>query len=234
MTAPQERAATPDGARRGPLRWVAASVGLVVVLAVGLWSGGEPARAALGRVVGGLFDSIALGRVEGHAPAIRAAAAEFELDANLVAAVCYMESRGRVDALSGVGAAGLMQLMPDAAADAARSLGLEEPTRAILRSDAALNLRLGARHLAWTLANEGGDPERALVAYNAGRTTLRRWIKQDGGYTLWRERQLREGDSQVLAYARGVLACRDTLRERGKIMGLERPPTEHAQAEPDS
>ncbi|MAF65935.1 MAG: hypothetical protein CMJ84_09810 [Planctomycetes bacterium] len=221
-------------ARSGPLRWIAAGVGLVAVVGAALWSGGEPAGAALERAVGGLFDRIALGRVEGHAPAIRAAAEEAEIDPNLVAAVCYMESRGRVDALSAVGAAGLMQLMPDAAADAARALGLEEPTRATLLGDARLNLRLGARHLAWTLEHEGGETERALVAYNAGRTTLRRWIASAGGYTLWRERQVRDGDSRVLAYALGVLACRDTLHARGKIDGPNRPRDEDERNEADS
>ncbi|MDP6540291.1 MAG: lytic transglycosylase domain-containing protein [Planctomycetota bacterium] len=233
MTSAEERTAA-RAARPGAVRWVVAALGLAAVVAIALWPMGNPRRGALERAVGGLFDQLALGRVEAHAAAIRLAAAESGLDPCLIGAVCYAESRGRVDALSSVGAAGLMQLMPDAAADASRALGLEEPTRAELRSDARLNLRLGARHLAWTLEHEDGEVERALVAYNAGRTTLRRWIKAAGSYTLWRERQLADGDSGVLTYALGVLACRETLRARGKIDGPDRSRGDDAATDPDS
>ncbi len=169
-----------------------------------------PARDVLREVVG-------FRRVESHAEEISAAAKEQSLEPALIAALVYVESTGRVGVVSRSGAMGLTQLMPAAASDAARALGLPEPTPEELLSDAGLNLRLGARHLAWTLEAEGGDIERALVAYNAGRGKLGRWIKEQGSYALWRERALALGDSPTLAYAWRVLAYRDTFRSRGSF-----------------
>ncbi len=168
-------------------------------------------------VVRSLADPIVLGRVEQLAPQIRRAAAESGLDPNLIAAMVYSESSGRVNAVSSVDALGLLQLRPPAAYDAAQRLGLETPTREDLLGDGQLNLRLGASQFAWTLANEGGDPERALVAYNAGRAKLRRWIRKAGGYQAWHAKQKRDGDSGVLAYAERVLSYAEVFRKRGEI-----------------
>jgi len=168
-------------------------------------------------VVRRLADPIVLNRVEGHAAEIRIAAQESNLDPNLLAAMVYAESSGHVDAVSSAQALGLMQLLPDAVHDAARKLGIEEPDRATLLSDAGLNLRLGAKHFAWTLEHEDNDPLKALVAYNAGRTTLRRWERAAGGFEAWYKKQQSDGDSLVLAYAEKVLAYAETFRERGVI-----------------
>lgn len=167
----------------------------------------EPVRGVVREIVG-------VRRVEGYAAEIHSAAAAEGMEPALLAALVYVESTGRVNAVSHAGAMGLTQLMPAAASDAARALGLETPTKEALTSDAALNLRLGARHLAWTLGAEGDDLERSLVAYNAGRARLRGWIDERGSYALWRERALAFGDSPTLAYAWRVLAYRDTFRAR--------------------
>ncbi len=132
-------------------------------------------------------------------------------------AVMDSESKGRVDGVSKRGALGAFQLMPSAAGDAARKLGLGEPTREVLLSDAQLGARLCAVHLAWLEKQEGPDLERVLVAYNAGRTKLRRWVEAEGSYEAWRAERVRQGGTGTLAYARGVLAMRDRFRERGEI-----------------
>jgi len=152
---------------------------------------------------------------------LRAAAAESGVDANLLAGIMFVESGGEVDAVSRVGALGLFQLMETSASDAARKLGLPRPTREELLSDAALNTRLAAVHVAWLIEHEGPDLERVLVAYNAGRTKLLRWIRADGSFDAWRARQAREGDSAVLAYARKVLDLRERFARRGKIVASE-------------
>ena len=176
------------------------------------------APRALEEVARDLWSVVGVRRVEGHAAEIRAAAAESGVDPCLLAAVMYAESRGQVDAVSPRGALGAFQLMPSAAGDAARKLGLAEPTREALLSDALLGARLSASHLAWLIRHEGPDPERVLVAYNAGRTKLKRWIEAEGGsYESWRRSRVEEGGSGTLAYARGVLAMRDRFRERGEI-----------------
>ena len=164
-----------------------------------------------------VWSYVAVRRVEGHAAELRAAAAESGLDPCLLAAVMYAESSGRVDAVSSRGALGAFQLMPSAAGDAAKRLGLPEPTRDELLSNAELSARLCGAHLAWLLRLDGPDLERVLVAYNAGHAKLRRWIEDEGSYEAWRASRVRAGGTGTLAYALNVLRMRDRFRERGEI-----------------
>lgn len=175
------------------------------------WFGGP-------RIVRAVVESRSIQRVEGHAEAIHAAALEFELDPCLIAGIMYVESRGQVDAVSSASALGLMQLSQAAAGDAARKLDLPTPTRAELLSDAALNIRLGCKHLVWLLDLDDGHLERVLISYNAGRQKLFRWIRQAGSYEAWRAKQVKDGDSAVLAYARNVVRWRDHFRKRGVLV----------------
>ena len=182
---------------------------VAAVLAAGAIEGPQVARQ--------VWSLVGVRAVEGHAEVIRQAARESAVDPCLLAAIMYVESRGRVDAESPRGALGLFQLVPAAASDAARRLHLPEPGREELLADAGLNARLGAAHLAWLIANDGPDLERVLVAYNAGRSRVRGWIRDAGSWEAWREERIRAGDSDVLAYARQVLEFRDRFRERGVI-----------------
>lgn len=201
----------------------AARLGAVAIVALGLAAlviAPDFTREAPDFVKGvarDLWSIVGIRRVEGHAAEIRAAAAESGIDPCLLAAVMYAESRGQVDAVSSRGALGAFQLMPSAAGDAASKLGLPEPTREDLLSDALLGARLSASHLAWLIRHEGPDAERVLVAYNAGRTKLRRWLEAEGGYEAWRRSRLDQGGSGTLAYARTVLEMRDRFRQRGEI-----------------
>lgn len=170
-------------------------------------------------------DPVLLARVEGLREPILAAAEEQGIDPNLIAGIVAVESSGHVDALSSAGAMGLMQLMPAAAGDAAKKLRLPEPTSEQLLSDGPLNLRLGARHFAWTLKHEENDVERALVAYNAGRGRLAGWVREAGSYAQWRAKRMAAGDSSVLAYANKVLTYAETFRKRGRFVHpIEQPP----------
>jgi soluble lytic murein transglycosylase-like protein len=200
-------------------------VALVVVAALGLIAAGlagylRPDRARA--VLRAIADPIVLRRVETFSREIEAAAAESNLDPCLIAGIVYAESSGRPDAVSSADAVGLMQLVPAAASDSALRLGIEVPSRQELLDDPALNLRLGASHFAWTLLHEEDEVERALVAYNAGRAKLRRWIRDAGSYTRWREESLRSG-SAVLSYARRVLEYRGIFAERGVIVPATHP-----------
>ncbi len=214
----------PLAAERRRRRWPWGGLLLLLVVGSGLagylWP--REARALLRRMA----DPIVFARVEAFAEEIDAAARESGLDPNLVAAIVYAESSGRPAAVSKADALGLMQLKEDAANDAARRLGLEAPSREALLEDPALNLRLGASQLAWTLRNEEADPLRALVAYNAGRTKLRRWIRKAGSYEAWYAEQRLDGDSGVLAYADKVLEYTELFRERGRIGGPAPIPVE--------
>jgi len=159
-----------------------------------------------------------LTRVEGHAALIVAAARETNLDANLLAGVMMVESRGHVDAKSPVGALGLFQLIHSTAQERAALLKLPPPSRQDLVSDAALNTRLGAHYLAWLMRRYQGEEERVLIAYNAGPGRLERWIKEAGSYAAWRDARERAGNSEVLAYARNVQNYRQRFADRGTIV----------------
>jgi soluble lytic murein transglycosylase-like protein len=165
-------------------------------------------------------------RVEARAELLREVAHEFEIDPNLLAGVMLAESSGRIDAQSHAGALGLFQLMLPTARERAELLGLEAPTRDELLSDARLNARLAGSYLRWLLRRYGAE-EPALVAYNAGPGRLDRWTKEFGGYAAWRE--ARESTSEVLGYARKVLAYRDRFRERGVVT----PPFDQPPPPPD-
>ncbi|MBI5361874.1 MAG: transglycosylase SLT domain-containing protein [Planctomycetes bacterium] len=162
---------------------------------------------------------LGLQRVESHAEILREAARESGLDPCLLAGVMYVESRGKVGAESSAGALGLLQLMPAAASDAAERLHLPAPTRAVLLTDARLNARLGANHLKQLFRSLGRDPERVLVAYNAGRGRLLDWERAAGGWSAWRAKHAERGDSATLAYAQDVLAFAERFRERGVVSG---------------
>lgn len=82
----------------------------------------------------------------------------------LVLAVIGIESSGRADAVSGKGAAGLMQLMPDTAA----RFGAEDP------ADPAQNIKGGVAYLDWLMGEFGGDPILVLAGYNAGEGAVRK------------------------------------------------------------
>jgi soluble lytic murein transglycosylase-like protein len=152
------------------------------------------------------------------------------VDPCLLAGLMYVESRGRVDAVSPAGALGLFQLMPAAAADAAGRLHVPPPTREQLLGDPLLNARLAASHLAWLYRNEGPDLERVLVAYNAGRGKLRQWLRDAGTWSAWRAKQVREGDSETLLYAQQVLEFAQRFRERGVVVPPPEPPPATVQA----
>jgi soluble lytic murein transglycosylase-like protein len=101
------------------------------------------------------------------APMIAEAASESRLDPELLRAVIHQESAFRPCAVSGRGAMGLMQLMPDTAA----SLRVTDPF------DPRQNLRSGAQYLRQMLDQFKGDEELALAAYNAGPARV-----QDGSF----------------------------------------------------
>lgn len=91
-------------------------------------------------------------------PMIAEAASAHRVDPRLVAAVMRRESAFNVNAVSPVGASGLMQLMPSTA----RFLGVNDVF------DARQNIFGGTRYLRELLDTFNGDLDLTLAAYNAG------------------------------------------------------------------
>ena len=95
------------------------------------------------------------------------------LDPDLVAAVALQESAYNPLAVSSAGARGILQLMPDVAAELAKAAGMAtfKPDDLF---DPDVNLRLGCAHLKDYIARTGSVP-RALAAYNGGPSRVERW-----------------------------------------------------------
>jgi soluble lytic murein transglycosylase len=91
-------------------------------------------------------------------------AASFGVDPALVKAVVAAESNFDIQAVSRVGAQGLMQLMPATA----QEMGVESPFQA------RDNLKGGVRYLR-SMLDRYGDVRRALAAYNAGPAAVDRY-----------------------------------------------------------
>lgn len=104
---------------------------------------------------------------------VLAAAHRAGLDPAFVYGLIRQESRFITDARSGVGASGLMQLMPGTAKWTARKVGL--PFQAEQVTDRQTNLILGTSYLKLVLDDFDGSPALAAAAYNAGPGRPRRW-----------------------------------------------------------
>ena len=89
---------------------------------------------------------------------VKAAAVEYGVEEAVIRAIMHAESAFNPNALSRVGAQGLMQLMP-ATAD---RFGVANPF------DPAQNIRGGVQYLAWLLKRFNGDLTLAAAGYNAG------------------------------------------------------------------
>ncbi len=95
------------------------------------------------------------------------------LDPALVLGLIRQESRFIGETRSGVGASGLMQLMPGTARWMARKLGLAYSPSMI--SETAFNLQVGAAYLKRLVDDFEGSLPMATAAYNAGPGRPRRW-----------------------------------------------------------
>ena len=113
-----------------------------------------------------------------HEDIIRQQSREKGVDAALIAAVIYSESKF-VDQTSSAGARGLMQITPEAAKEIERLSG---GTTFKLKdlSDPEINIRYGTFLLHELLERYEGDEAAALAAYNAGPGNADKW----GGSSL--------------------------------------------------
>ena len=116
---------------------------------------------------------------QGLLPTIQAAATN-GVDPYLVAAVIREESVYNPDAVSPVGALGLMQVMPQTGQMIAGRLGGESFSRERL-FDPRYNIRLGSWYLGHLAEKFGHNPVYMIAAYNAGPEAVAKWVQQFGG-----------------------------------------------------
>jgi len=96
------------------------------------------------------------------------------LDPAYVYGLIRQESRFVTDARSGVGATGLMQVMPATARWTAKKMGLTSFTVEQL-NDHEVNVTIGTGYLKLVLDDFGGSMPMAAAAYNAGPSRPRSW-----------------------------------------------------------
>ena len=96
------------------------------------------------------------------------------LDLNWTYGLIRQESRFVMNARSGVGASGLMQVMPTTGAYVAKKIGMTE-YRPDMLSDLQTNLVLGSNYLNMVLNDLGGSWGLASAAYNAGPGRPKQW-----------------------------------------------------------
>ncbi|WP_285423365.1 transglycosylase SLT domain-containing protein [Pseudomonas sp. efr-133-TYG-103a] len=128
------------------------------------------------------------------------------LHSSWVFAITRQESAFMDDARSGVGASGLMQLMPATAKETARkfSIPLASPAQVL---DPDKNIQLGAAYLSQVHAQFNGNRVLASAAYNAGPGRVRQWLRGANhlAFDVWVESipfdETRQYVQNVLSYA---------------------------------
>ncbi len=109
-----------------------------------------------------------------HNEILQPTAQSLGLDRAWVYGLIRQESRFITDAHSGVGASGLMQVMPSTGEYVAKKIGLTDFVHTML-SDLRTNILVGANYMNMVLANADGSQPLASAAYNAGPGRARIW-----------------------------------------------------------
>jgi soluble lytic murein transglycosylase len=168
-----------------------------------------------------------------HQSAVVKRATEIGLDPAYVYGLIRQESRFVTDARSGVGASGLMQVMPATARWTARKIGLTDfkPNQINERDT---NITIGTAYLKLALDDFEGSLPMAAAAYNAGPNRPRAW--REGPVLpgeIWAENipfdETRDYVKRVLAnttaYAAIVTGLPQSLRARLGTVGPRLDPT---------
>ncbi|MCO5159797.1 MAG: lytic transglycosylase domain-containing protein [Mesorhizobium sp.] len=97
----------------------------------------------------------------------------------LAYAIARQESEFKVGAISGAGAQGLLQLLPDTAKEMAKKAGMPF-SKVLLTTDPGYNATLGSEFLSEQLGRFSGSYVLTFAGYNAGPRRAQDWIKRYG------------------------------------------------------
>jgi soluble lytic murein transglycosylase len=165
-----------------------------------------------------------------HKEAVLQRTAQIGMDPAFVYGLIRQESRFVMDAQSGVGAAGLMQVMPATARWTAKKIGLTD-FKAQQINDRDTNIAIGTGYLKLVLDTFEGSLPLAAAAYNAGPSRSRNWRGQGDAPLLegaiWAENipfaETRDYVKKVLAnstsYAALISAQPQSLKSRLGMVG---------------
>jgi soluble lytic murein transglycosylase len=144
-----------------------------------------------------------------HEDIIRQQAADKDVDAALIAAVIYEESKFR-DQTSHAGARGLMQLTPQTADYIAAKSGGTEFEQGDLATP-QINIAYGAWYLRYLKDKYEGRDLVAVAAYNAGEGQVDEWVADAGGLVTFDRGDIAFPETRE--YVDGVLDHREDYRD---------------------
>jgi len=108
---------------------------------------------------------------------IKQYATKYELDPYLVQSIIRCESSNDPNAVSGVGAIGLMQIMPDTGEWIGHKIDPELAYSLDMLNDPATNIEYGCWYLNFLSARFNGNVMQIVAAYNAGHGSVEKWLK---------------------------------------------------------
>lgn len=111
-----------------------------------------------------------------YADYVTSASKEFGVDESIIFAVIYCESKFEPEVVSSAGARGLMQIMPATFEEMQRYTGEKYDADALFEPQ--INIRYGTYYLS-RMYERFGDWEIAIAAYNAGPTTVSKWLQNE-------------------------------------------------------
>lgn len=152
---------------------------------------------------------------------IQEVASKYSLDPLLVLSLIREESRFDCEALSPVGAIGLMQLMPATARDTARRVNVSLNNNKSIY-EVENNILLGTYYLKGLL-REFKEVPPSLAAYNAGKSRVKQWLSQ-GKYESMDEFiediPFNETRAYVKRILRSLFRYKATHRQEGVSLSL--------------
>ncbi|MGB5415341.1 MAG: transglycosylase SLT domain-containing protein, partial [Polyangiales bacterium] len=114
---------------------------------------------------------------QAFSPLIENIAEDEGIPASFVRAIAREESSFDPDAVSWAKAYGLVQLIMPTAKRFASEVGVKATPRTLKKPE--VNLKIGARYMAWLWNRLNENPALVPSAYNAGEGAVRRWLGED-------------------------------------------------------
>ena len=110
----------------------------------------------------------------GFRDCVERCSSDYNIEADMIYAVIKAESSFNHEAVSPVGAVGLMQLMRPTAGDVAKQLNVKSYNL----KDPCTSIRFGTRYLSWLMKYFNNNMTYVVAGYNAGAGNVLKWRKE--------------------------------------------------------